>query len=176
MSETENKRVADPGEPAPEGLGSGTSGRYGNGEAVSGRKPDLEEMVRAFIGEVEQRYPVRMKRRPRALKERTLQLIRRHFPPYPKPAGRPNRPDITLATAMYLEQQKEIQAGSRDASNWRPILRACLPHALSRYRESVETQRMRNAVYARLKRQSQKRTGRRSRSKLPDAAPTPPAH
>ena len=113
MSDAENKPDTSAGEPVPQRLGSGTSDR----EAVSGRKPDLEEIIRAFIREVEQRYPLRMKRRPRPLKERTLQLIRRHFPPYPKPAGRPNRPNITLATAMYLEQQKEIQAGSRDATN-----------------------------------------------------------
>jgi hypothetical protein len=181
MSEAENKPVTGTGEPAPEGLGSGTPNPTSSGrtEHVTRRqpaRPDVEELVIAFVRTLEEHYPARVKRRAKAFKQRILTLFRRHLPPYPKPAGRPNKSNITAAARMYQEQQREIEVGKRARPNWCSILAACVPEysrIRSSYRRAAVTRRLQSAVYARLHRQSERRTRNHARKRRRPNPPVP---
>jgi hypothetical protein len=109
--------------------------------------------------EAAEHYPARMKRRPKLFKARILQLLRIHLPPYPNPVGRPTRSNITKATRMYTEQQRAIKAATRARTNWQAIAIACVAEyseIRSTYRRSIVVSRLRNAVYARVKRNAER--------------------
>lgn len=112
--------------------------------------------VDAFISHLDRKYADRIKTRPLAFKKRLLRLISAKLPPYPKRSGRPRLPRITLAVEMmYQEQTKRLGQARKAAVNCAPIALQCIPgfHKFrSQYRRRAEIERLRNAVYARLKR------------------------
>jgi hypothetical protein len=162
MSRKTDKETSGPGEPAPEGSGSGAPGP--TPERQEERKPprtDLNEIVCGWVHDLEQWNPARMKRRPKALKQQVLKVLRRHLPPYPRPAGRPAKRNITEATRMFGQQRREISAGTRQRTNWQVIVTKCVPgfgKIRSDSRRRVVTTTLRNSVYARLKRQAARHT------------------
>ena len=123
----------------------------------------LDRDVKDFIGMLGRKYPQRIQRRPKPLKMRVLALLRRHLPPYPGPLGRPQESRISKALRMYEDQQDRrgaAQEGNRKKTDWLPIAAACIPSFAkihSRDRRRAEVVRLRNAAYARLKRQKRKK-------------------
>ena len=129
-------------------------------EPNSGLSADVEQFV--FV--LKTKYPDRIKNRPRAFKNRVLRLIAVRLPPYPRSAGRPRQPRISRAAELYEQQLEEMRQGQRSDPNWLPIAQECVPqfHRFNSYRRQAEIQKLRNAVYGRLKRIKAKKLLRRS--------------
>ena len=125
----------------------------------------LETLVADFVTALAERFPTRIRRRPKALKRRVLSLVALYLPPHRRRAGRRPQSNITKAVKLYQEQLRQMEAGIRKAVNWLTIARQCVPHYAeirSNYRRMAITDRLRNAVYSRLKRDGLNR-GRRRR-------------
>jgi hypothetical protein len=91
MSHEEDRRDYDHSEPVPEGLAPATPAKA---PAPPKRRThtllgkSVDEVVSDMVSELERLFPDRMRRRPKALKERVLRLVSVKLPPHPRPSGR----------------------------------------------------------------------------------------
>ena len=115
----------------------------------------LAALVDELVAKVVAAYPVRIRRRPAALKKQVLSLVRHRLPPYPKKSGPRPRTYITEATNAYRKQKREIREGRLREANWNLIALDHLPgyrRIRSDHHRKVVLKRLREAVYAHLNR------------------------
>jgi hypothetical protein len=123
----------------------------------------LDQDVRAFTALLMQKYPERIRLRPKPMKKRVLSLLNHHLPPYPGPLGRPQESRISKALNLYRDQQDQrsaVREGKREKVDWVPIAECCIPgfgKIRSKDRRRAEVVRLRNSAYARLKREKRKK-------------------
>lgn len=125
----------------------------------------LESEVEQFTRRLQQLYPNRVKRRPQAFKRRVQSLIGLHLPPRPKPSGRPQESRITKATALYVQQLREVAAESRERVTWHPIASRCIAgyrKIRSTPKRQAELKKLRDAVYRRLRCRATGKVGART--------------
>lgn len=126
------------------------------------RKPtgNFAADVKAAADTVLAKHAARFSRAPTRTKRRALALFSSYLPPLPKRPGRRPNQRITMATHLYLKQVREVQQGRRANDNWPAIAEACHP-GFSKIATPITRARviknLKDAVKARLKRQSQSR-------------------
>jgi hypothetical protein len=162
MSDAGSKGVPTDPEHASKGVGFGVADAAIENPSLKVGEPcpgpvlsrkTLENVVDAFVAELRQEFPSRMKARPAAFKKRLINLIRLKVPPRPKPGGRPRQSWITRAVEMYLKQRR-LQRETGKPVNWTRIAEACIPgfrKIRSIVRRRYEIDKLRDAVYARLR-------------------------
>lgn len=119
----------------------------------------IEADVHAFAEALTKKYGPRIRRNPKMFKSRVFSLLRFHLPPYPRQRGRPTSGRITMAVAMFLNQQKETAEGKRKHVDWRSIASECVlswSHLRSYEARRVSLDRLRNSVNARLRRSTRR--------------------
>lgn len=124
----------------------------------------LEKRASEFAGMLKRDFCPWIKRSPRAFKKRVLSLLSSHLPPYPGPGGRHRFPHITQALKMYRDQLRQKREKSRAKVAWVPIARECIPRfeKMPYYARTYRLGALRNAVYARWKRERKAKRQRRS--------------
>ena len=133
-------------------------------------KDTLAADVAALASQLLEKYAQRFRRRPVPIKKRILKILATQLPPYPRPAGRKPSENVTRASRLYAEQQREVRDGVRQSVDWLGIARECSPAfatARSHTRRTELLRRLQSAVYARQKRTSRRRvrrTNKRSRT------------
>ena len=92
-------------------------------------------------------------------KKAALRKLARFLPPYPAMGGRKPLTYISEATRLFLQQRCEVAEATRECINWLSIAKVAAPQILSlrseRWRQ-FQLQRLRSAVYSRLKRLKQR--------------------
>lgn len=131
----------------------------------------LSADVQRFIGELQASYADRINHRPTAFKRRLLSLLDHGLPPYAKPGGRPKSVPITRAVELFKAQRRAVAEGKQKGVNWSKIALECI-HDYRKIRSEVHRRdvlnKLRNSVYARLKRKrTNKQMGRLSDSNNP---------
>lgn len=124
----------------------------------------LEQEVRAFSERLIRRHPERFASEPERTKKLVLKMILRDLPPRPNRGGRKPVGYISEALKLYRQQRLDIKVGKRKAINWSLITDAVIPHfkdLRTELRRRWEIGKLRQAVYARLRREENKRRRRR---------------
>jgi hypothetical protein len=124
----------------------------------------LEKQASEFAKALKASFGPWIKESPRAFKKRVLSLLRSHLPPYPRPGGRRRFPHITTAVKLYRDQLRQVREKTRTTVAWTAIARECVPgfDQMPYYARAVRLGALRNAVYARRKRERKARRQRRS--------------
>jgi hypothetical protein len=124
----------------------------------------LDRQASEFAETLKREFCRWVKRSPRAFKKRVVSLIASHSPPYPGPGGRHRFPHITQAAKRYRDQLREVREKAKAKVAWISIARECIPGfgKMPYYARTHRLDRLRNAVYARLKREREGRRQRRS--------------
>jgi hypothetical protein len=133
-----------------------------------GRIAALERQATEFAGTLKTKFRPWIRESPRAFKKRVLSLLGSQLPPYPEPGGRRPFPHITRAVSLYRDQLRQVREKARAKICWTPIARECIAgfDQMPYYARTHRLDRLRNAVYARLKREREAKRQRRS-ARLP---------
>jgi hypothetical protein len=125
---------------------------------------DLDECAEQFAETLNLKFGRWIKRSSRAFKRRVLSRVASHLPPYPRPSGRRRSPRITKAVKLYREQSRQVREKTRANVTWGSIAKECIAgfEKMPYYARAVLLGALRNAVYARRKRERKAKQQRRA--------------
>jgi hypothetical protein len=125
---------------------------------------DLDWCAEQFAKTLKMKFRRWIKRSSRAFKKRILSRVASHLPPYPRSGGRRRFPHITKAVNLYRDQLRQVREKARAKVAWTTIARECIPgfDQMPYYARANRLGALRNAVYARRKRERKAKRQRRS--------------